>query len=363
MLHFVHQVCAGSLFAGPRLRACFIIDDPNIHWRRYGHVDFREIATAALKDSYHLAFATIPLDSWFTHAPTAQVFRNNSSHISLLIHGNNHTYKELADRYSEPERISLLTQAIRRIEHLERGARLKVSRVMAPPHGACSESVLEDLPKCGFEAATISHGSLHSFNRGRPWTRSLGYLPCEHIRGCPVLPRWNFTGDPKSTILLAAYLKQPIVLMGHHEDLRNGIEILGENARFINSLGPILWSNMADLCRANYQWRLDGNILRLKPLGIKLVVDVPEGADYLVIEGGFESAPGNWRIARSDRAPQDIVSGLPLSLPRGSDRLLSIQGIANRHVCVGKPNRQPLTWAILRRLLTESRDRVFGSWQ
>src|ERR1019366_8149913 len=111
-------------------------------------------------------------------------------------------------------------QAIHRIERLERAAGCEISRVMAAPHGACSDAMLQEMPGCGFESAAISHGSLRAHNKGKPWARSLGYLPSEIIQGCPVLPRWGMTGNTYNTILLAAYLGQPMILRGHHADLR-----------------------------------------------------------------------------------------------------------------------------------------------
>src|SRR5262245_19147313 len=125
-----------------------------------------------------------------THGGAAEIFRRNSRRLSFCVHGNNHTKRELAQPYSDGERVSLLQQAIRRIETLERKAGVEVSRVMVPPHGACSHEMLEELPQRGFESACISHGSLRAHNRQRPWVRQLGYLPSEMIRNCPVLPRW-----------------------------------------------------------------------------------------------------------------------------------------------------------------------------
>src|SRR4249920_3809424 len=47
LLQFMHEVCGSSMLEGPPLRACFMFDDPNLHWDRYGFVDFREIAASA----------------------------------------------------------------------------------------------------------------------------------------------------------------------------------------------------------------------------------------------------------------------------------------------------------------------------
>jgi hypothetical protein len=249
MVHWLRQICAGDVKEASSLNACFIFDDPNLHWPSYGFADYRELAVRAEKENYHVSFATIPLDTWFTHRETANIFRNNPKRLSLLIHGNDHTKQELAQSYSEPERMFLLRQAIERIERLERRTGLAVSRVMVPPHGACSEEMLQALPICGFEGACISHGSLRAHNESREWTRTLGFRPFERVLGCPVFPRWAISGDFSNTVLLAAFFNQAIILRGHHQDLKGGVEILDESARFINGLGTVHWSNFTELSR------------------------------------------------------------------------------------------------------------------
>jgi hypothetical protein len=265
LLHWLREVCSSRSEDAPALRACFIFDDPNLHWPRYGFVDYQHLAIRAEKENYHVAFATIPFDTWFTHNGTATIFRKHQSRLSLLVHGNNHTKRELAQAFSESERLFLLKHAIRRIERLERRSGLKVSRVMVPPHGACSEEMLAALPFCGFEAACISHGSLRAHNKARAWTKTLGYLPSEMVRGCPVFPRWGFSDDIKNTILLAAFLKQAIIIRGHHQDLKRGVELLDDLAGFINGLGPVVWSNMTDLSRSNQRWTASSRLFSASP--------------------------------------------------------------------------------------------------
>jgi hypothetical protein len=328
LLHWLRGVCAGASAVSPPLRACFIFDDPNLHWPRYGYVDYQQLAAQAEKENYHVAFATIPLDTWFTHGGTAGIFRKHRSRLSLLIHGNNHAKRELARQYTEPERIYLLKQAIHRIERLERRSGLAVSRVMVPPHGACSEEMLAALPVCGFEAACISHSSLRAHNKAKAWTKTLGYLPSELVRGCPVLPRWGVSGDLKNTILLAAYLKQAIILRGHHQDLKDGPELLDELARFVNGLGLVEWLNMTDLVRTNYSAGsvearqiaegVTGSILKPSFGGVVNVEKVA-GTSFEVVSQLLAEVKTHAR----PRAPVWFIRRL---LTEGRDRLLSSSG-------------------------------------
>jgi len=355
LINWLRVICRQTAYEDPPSRSCFIFDDPNLHWPRYGFVDFRKLADHAARKNYHVVFATIPLDAWFTHEATARMFRNNSRQLSLVVHGNDHIKHELAQDYAPSARVNLLRQAVHRIEHLESKAGLPVSRVMVPPHGACSEEMLAELPGCGFEAACISHGSLRAHNQGKSWTRHVGFFPSELVQGCPVLPRWGLSGNVKNAILLAAFLGQPMVFRGHHQDLKNGIELLDDLAEFINSLGPVTWSNMTDISRMNYQWRLEGDMFKVKPLGRKLVLQVPDEASQLVIEAGIQT---DWDITGLSGNVVKARIGETVSLPKNANRKILITAQSPLPVWsqIGA-GRTPVI-AIARRLLTEGRDRL-----
>lgn len=358
LLHWLRAVCAGEAFEGPPLRACFIFDDPNLHWPRYGYVDYRQIITQAEKENYHVAFATIPLDTWFTHEATAALFRNHPSRVSLLVHGNDHVKHELARPYTRPERVGLLQQALHRIERLEQRAGVTVCRVMVPPHGACSEVMLGELPGHGFEAACISHGSLRAHNPTSPWVRTLGYRPAELILGCPVSPRWGLAGNTTNVILVAAYLKQPLILRGHHQDLKAGLEILNQNARMINSLGPVSWSNMTELSRGNFQWRQEGTVYRLKPLGQKITVKLPGDAEQLVIENSGDGVWESWQISAAAGAKTIVRAGELVTLTEKQAGVLTIETSLAQPTLLKHTGNRGQKSAFVRRLLTESRDRL-----
>ncbi len=361
-IHWVRELCTSTAYQEPPLRACFIFDDPNLHWPRYGRVDFGKIAAHAAMENYRVSFATIPLDTWFTHEATAELFKAHADRLSLLVHGNDHTRNELARTLPPARRAALLRQAIRRVERFEYNSGLRVDRVMVPPHGACSEEMLADLPTCGFEAACISHGSLRAHNKSSLWTKTLGYAPSELIQGCPVLPRWGFANSSESTVLLAAFLRQPIVLRGHHNDLKGGLEVLENFAGIVNGLGDVVWSGMTGLSRLNYSWRMDGSTMRVKPIGRILNVHVPEEAETLLIE----SVPGQnadaWNVAKANEVAVKVrcEEDLPLSVP--TKRSITLEMVApSLAVCERNGQALPIT-PFVRRLLTEGRDRLVGAF-
>jgi hypothetical protein len=343
LLHFLSQANGLRQFEPPPLRACFIIDDPNLHWTRYGFVDYREIAADAARENYHVAFATIPLDAWFTHRASAEIFRRHRQGLSLLVHGNNHGKEELARVPNPKAGAMLLRQALDRIAALEASSNLQVSRVMVPPHGACSSDVLALLPQHGFEAACISAGSLKAHNPGQAWTRSLGLMPSEMVHGCPVLPRWAFASGAPAALRLAAYLGKALILRGHHQDLRHGLDVFRAAARAINGIGPVRWSNLGDLARLNYRSRREGSKLQVQPLGICIDVSLPDSLDDVTVEGGtFAWQGGDARMNVDGQTRTLRLQRRPAAMP---------------HVSIGTSPRTRSS-LVLRRLLTEARDRL-----
>jgi hypothetical protein len=362
MLHFLRACGADGGFKNAPLRATFIFDDPNLHWPRYGYVDYREIAIRAKRENYHACFATIPFDGWFIHQPTAAIFKQESRYLSLLAHGNNHVKQELAKTYSEAAGSALVQQALQRIAALEEKSGVKVCRVMVPPHGACASGMLRLLRLNGFEAACISAGSIRAFNQQAAWSAKVGFAPAEVIEDFAVLPRWAWNGEYQNALLVAAYLGQALVLRGHHQDLKNGVEVLDELARFVNGLGSVTWHDMDSLCRMNYQIRHEGTACHVRLFGTSVDIPVGEGMEQVFIADAAGMAGSVWTL-------DDGISRHALF----SGRSLAIAAASGSHVSLIRqpPSSRPATptpvrfrtapSSVLRRLLTETRDRLmFG---
>lgn len=359
LMSFFQELRGANAHRYPPLRASFIIDDPNLHWPSYGYIDYADLARHAERENYHLAFATIPLDTWFTHARTARLFREHSDRLSLLVHGNNHARAELARDYTQSERRALVDQALRRVTKLEAKAGVPVSRVMVPPHGACSAAMLGALVEGGFESACISTGSVRAHNKEQSWTRSLGFLPGEIIEDCAVLPRWGLTGSIENAILVAAYLGKALILRGHHQDFREGPIMFDRYARLINGLGNVRWTNMTEISRTTYLWSMDGDVCRIAPIGQITRFRVPAEAKSISVESVGGSGACNWQIAAADGPPRVVNSGEVLSMKDfASDELELRRMRAPATEKIGRAATDPKL--IVRRLLTEARDRLLS---
>ena len=344
-------------------RASFMFDDPNLHWSTYGYVHYACLSKQAKLENFHVSFATIPLDAWYAHPATARQFRDNPGRLSLLVHGNNHTRHELAREASTEGCSALLHQARNRIERLERRARVGVDRVMVPPHGACSATMLAALPAAGFQGACLSSGSLAAHNPQAEWLTTLGFRPAEQILGCAVLPRWAIVGIDPGELLVAAYLGRPMILRGHHGDLREGAELLSRAARFINGLGEVAWLSNADLMRSSFQMRMTGDTAHIRPFAKEVVVTLPPRATAFVIEpampgltdepAGFSCLVGGKLVRARCR------EAVPLSeTANAGGNVVRV----TRVTVAPKPHPIPLRGidasSVLRRILTETRDRL-----
>jgi hypothetical protein len=360
LIAFLRFLAGDEEESPPPIRACFMFDDPNLHWKSYGCIDYRELAEHAVKHNYHVAFATIPLDHWFVHLPTAKLFRDCSKTLSLLVHGNNHTLKELAQTCSPERRVALLNQALQRIRRLEARSGCQVSRVMAAPHGACREGMMEDMASLGFEAACISHGSLRAHNPGKSWTGSVGFGMTEMVAGLPIIPRFGLSKESRNSILLAVLLHQPVIAMGHHQDVCEGLDLLADLADFINSLGQVQWMDMQSIARSNYYSRQDGDVLHIKMFSRRIQLTVPPGMSKLVInrigQGGLKREEVWWHPSGAHTHPIKVSESSEIACA-GHREIEIYVSFQNLNQLKTFPRPLPPLWPLTRRLMSEARDR------
>lgn len=366
MLHFLRKVTDGTGWELPPLRACFMFDDPNLHALSYGYVNYPSLARGAEVHRYHVSFATVPFDGWYVNRKAATLFREKAKYLSLLVHGNNHTTRELAQVRTEEQRRVLATQSLARIERLERVSGLEIPRVMAAPHGACRGEMAASLLQAGYEAACISRSAIMNHNRQQVWPLTVGMNPAEFLGGgLPVIPRFGMTKECQAEVLLATFLGQAIVPMGHHGDLAGGLDVLRDLAAVINDMGDVQWVDLKSIARSNYCTRRETEVLRVKMYSRRIHVRVPEGIDQISVERPWLTSarkePLTWReglagpvhILESDQ--EEIIRVMPgtnvdiaslcldaidpgsVSFPR-----TALAAIGRRYLCEARDRLQPL---------------------
>jgi len=366
--HFLKQLARGESWDTPPVRACLMFDDPNLHWPTYGFIDLRKLAVHARENNYHVSCAMVPFDGWFVNSRASALFKAHAAQVSLCMHGNDHTHTELGAALDSAGFTRMLAQALRRIDQFERKSGVPVSRVMVPPYGAFRENVAEPMLNLGYEAVCVSRASLTSWNKGKAWAATFGHSVAEFIgEGLPVIPRQVMAPGHEGTYRLAAFLGQPIIPHGHHQDCANGFDLLTRVANSINSLGQVAWMNMASLSRSNFLTRRSGDTLAVKMLARHIRVPIVEGVKEIIVERPW-IAPDRDETLLCTADECAIFSGQHASqspaIPVDGKRAVSLISPAPSALNYREvPAPQFQAWSTARRFLSEARDRIapFGS--
>jgi hypothetical protein len=364
VVHFLGQVAGAEGWTLPPPRASFIVDDPNLHWPSYGHLDYRELVAHARRHGYHMGLATVPLDRWWVDRRAAALVRDNGAVLSLAMHGNDHLTHELGRLRSDGEAESAMAQALRRTAALERRAGVSVERVMVPPHSRCSEEAPRAMYRLGIEGVCL--------NRSYPWRDEesaptpLGeWHPAELVAGgLPVLLRSPLV-DPREDFAFRALLGQPLILYAHHWDFAEGLDILAQAALDVNALGEVRWGPLGSIVRGSFATRRVGETLFVRLHARRVALEVPAGVRELRVLAPEPLGGAGWRrvacegrvagmtfeegLGASEPLPVEASAGVELTLIR--DRPLDPAEI---------PAPRPRPWPLIRRLVVEGRDRVQG---
>ncbi len=350
LVHFFRSLDRTDAWSQPPLMASFIMDDPNLRSERYGYIDFLELA----EQGFHTSVSTIPLDGWHIRSRVAELFRSHPDTLSLLIHGNNHTLHELEDGRGDEARLRMLAQALRRARSVAARAGVAVAEVMAAPHGRCSEESARDMALIGYESLCIS--------RPFPWLDKppgdhplAGWCPADASTPTPVLPRIPISARPDA-LPLRAYLGQPIIVYGHHWDLADQPDLLHRWAGDIARLGDVTWASVGEISRRMFSWRANGDALIVRPHTRVVEVDLPDFINRITVDA--PPGPGYELVeidhgARLTTMPRDEADSVVSEGRSLTIRLVAEDAIAADQV----PDPLWRPWPIMRRLLTEARDR------
>lgn len=358
LLPFVHflQVVTGAVHSEPR--ACFVIDDPNLHALSYGHISYPVLADHAEAHGYHVAMAMIPIDAGFASRKAVSLFRDRQAQLSLLVHGNDHVRGELARASTEAESTAVAAQALRRIDSFEQRTGVKVSRVMVPPHSACSVLGARGMLRAGFAALCTSPTP-------RPPeadTTLADWHPAEFVAGgLPNIARDHLVA-PHDDLPFRAFLDQPLILYFHHEDLRDGLDVLADAAKAVAACGDARWSSVGHLAERLLTMRIAGDTGFVRLFSREARLSVPHEVTKLSVElPGHEEWPSELLELRATGDEPHLEASFEdgravIELPEARDVLLALQ--RRDAVPADAAARGLKPWALLRRLLTEGRDRV-----
>jgi hypothetical protein len=353
LAHFLRELSVAASWEQPESTACFVFDDPNLHWWSYGYLDYRELAAHAEAHDYRVTAATIPLDQWYIHRATARFLREGESRVSFAVHGNNHTRHELG-RVDDPDRAaSLAAQALKRSSAVRR-AGPEIAPVMVPPHGACSVPMLEGCLRAGFDAICAEWPYWWLADADVSSALS-GWHPLDRIAGLPVIPRLHVFGSDRDDMPFRAFLGQPLILYAHHTDLKAGLDVLAERADDVRALGVDSWRSLGDVATNVLSAYRSGENMELTLHSQRVGIAVPEGVSQarFICVGREPSETTLGLELRDARGLREIAPGDAAAVDAGELTATVTATPSTASTQVGWPVR-----GAVRRLLTESRDRA-----
>jgi hypothetical protein len=358
LLHFLRRLLGPDGWPAPEPRASFIIDDPNLHHRSYGYIDFEKLANHASAHNYHATIATVPLDAWYFDRKVVDLFQAHKNRISLMMHGVNHVADELARSYNEQEALSLLATGLRRIADLESRSGVAVARIMAAPHGAFAEFMADLMVRLGYEGACVSIGSLRRWNPEKMWPADLGFSMAQPL-GSLGFPVFHRIGLSETDIRLSAFLGHPVIVTLHHQDCVSNFARLESIANTVNSIDSVRWMGIEEISKTNFLSNMQNGALHIWPHSRHLIV--PLSSEITAVEvcaspycGGFAIDLHNHRRDGTEAAVYNVPARYRISnktleilLPPGD--AVDYNQVESRSVGL---------WPVVRRILTEARDRT-----
>ena len=136
----------------------------------------------------------------------------------------------------------------------------------------------------GYEGAPATMEQLVKANPHALWPASVGMARLEMLGGgLALIPRIKMSAHWKNDVLLAAFLKQPIVVAGHHRDARKGLELQADFANLINNLGGSVWATPQGIARTQYEAARQGDALHIKTYSRTVEACAPEGVKRLFV--------------------------------------------------------------------------------
>jgi hypothetical protein len=214
----------------------------------------------------------------------------------------------------------------------------------------------------GYEAACVSWTALVRWNTGQHWAPAFGLGMTEFLGGFPVIPRFNFADHDDARILLAAFLRQSIVMIGHHGDVADSLGILAETAAKIRALARVQWGDMQNIVRGCFLTKRTGQTLWIRLQTRLAELQIPEGVEHLYVDRPWlsEEASKALVLRRPDSSQVNLVGSRiigPIPVRPGPFTLHSPPAEAVSVHFNGSPLLPPV-WPLTRRLLCEARDRL-----
>jgi hypothetical protein len=265
---------------------------------------------------------------------------------------------ELARSYKEQDALSLIATGLRRIAAPESRSGVAVARIMAAPHGAFAEFMADLMVRLGYEGARVSIGWLLRWNREKLWPADLGFSMAQPLGslGCPVFHRIDLS---ETDIRFNSFLGHPVIVTLHHQDCVSNFARLEAMANTVNSIDNVQWKGIEEISKTNFVSKKQNEVLRIWPYSRRLAV--PLSSEITAVEVCRSPYCGGFTIDLQNHhrdGTETVVHNVPArhSIPNNT---LEIFFPPSNAVDYGQVESRGVgLWPIVRRILTEARDRT-----
>ena len=293
--------------------ATLVVDDPLLR-PRYGFLDFDDALAAMRRENFSTTIAFIPWNWWRSKKGAVDLFARNPGHLSLVVHGNDHTGGEFGIHAGESLN-GMVAAATSRMEKMHQRTGIAWSKVMVFPQGVFSIASLRALKCNNFIAAANTEV--------RPTDRDAQRIAISELWNMAIMRYASFAVYTRrymhhgiENIAFDLALGKPCVLVAHHDAFRNSAHELIEFVRKINALDcDVVWTSLHDVAIRTHRSNSneDGSI------------EVQMFANELVFENKSES-PRTVRISKleDDAAAVEVVlvDGIPVPWKWESGRVM-----------------------------------------
>jgi hypothetical protein len=220
----------------------------------------------------------------------------------------------------------------------------------------------------GYQAALFTPSQFIHGNRHTSWPESFGSKPVDmNPQGLCLIPRLVMSHDWRADVSIAAFLRQPIVLAGHHHDLFRDLDLLSEITAHVNRLGHVRWCNLSAIASSRFTSRQEGSSLVIR-LGARTVeCHVPQQVTEVIIERPWvrsSNEPITLCGVAEAREPMRLSAGTvsgPIPWNARGDGKLSIDSPPTAAVDYRSvPHPSERIWPVIRKVLVEARDRSYS---
>lgn len=229
-------------------QACLVIDDPLLR-KKYGFLEYETFLKLMHEKEFATNIAFIPWNYRRTKWQTAELFRRNLDKFSISVHGCDHTQYEfgLTDYQQINDKVKLATK---RMKLHETSTGLSFDKVMVFPQGIFSVDSMKVLKANNYLAAVNTEVV--------PVNAKTHLKMCDLMRPA-ILDYENFPlflrryPGSISDFAFDLFLGRPVLIVIHHDFLREGYDRLVKFIEGINAMDQnIKWNSLESIIENSY---------------------------------------------------------------------------------------------------------------